>query len=208
MLSEVRQALVLVGTAALLGSAHAAPRPGKVVRIERRTHGPTGIPRMCTVSSGDGSGFCITTKAPDVGDHLQVVDNQHVMGVIRLTAVNVLPDACNQNTVWMIQWALESGDLSRPDGNMIGVLDGGIDPRGGHLVSVDRSPTGHAFGNDQVYAVDANGDGAADTEFVQFACDDGGVLSPNATGSCIEVWQQTTPLHFERTRADRFRNCF
>ena len=208
MLSDVRHALVLVGTAALLTSAHAAPRPGKVVRIERRTRGPTGIPRMCTVSAGDGSGFCITTKAPDVGDHLQVVDNQHVLGVIRLTQVTVLPDACNQNTVWMIQWALESGDLTRPDGAMIGVLDGGIDPRSGHLVQVDRSPTGHPFGNDQVYAVDANGDGAADTEFVQFACDDGGTLSPNATGSCIEVWQQTTPLHFERTRTDRFRNCY
>ncbi len=204
----MRHALVLVGTAALISSAGAAPRAGKVVRVERRTHGPTGIPRMCTVSAGDGSGFCITTKAPDVGDRLQVVDNQHVLGVVRLTQVTVLPDACNQNTVWMIQWALESGDLSRPDGAMIGVLDGGIDPRGGRLVQIDRSPTGHPFGNDQVYALDTDGDGGADIEFVQFACDDTGVLSPNATGSCIEVWQQTTPLHFERTRVDRFRNCF
>jgi hypothetical protein len=204
---EVRYGLLLVGTA-LSVSAWGAPRAGKVVRIERRAHGAVGIPRMCTVSSGDGSGFCITGKAPEIGDHLQIVDNQHVLGVVRLTQVTVLPDACAQQTVWMIQWSLETGDLTRPDGAMIGVLDGGIDPRAGRLVQVDHSPTGHPFGSDQVYGLDANGDGAADTEFVQFACDDGGTLSPNATGTCVEVWQQTTPVHFERTRADRFRNCF
>src|SRR3569623_1730232 len=93
---DVRYGLVLVGTA-LSVSAAAGPRAGKEVQIERRTHAVAGIPRMCTVSSGDGSGFCITAKAPEVGDHLQVVDNQHVLGVVRLTAVNVLPDACTQN---------------------------------------------------------------------------------------------------------------
>jgi hypothetical protein len=204
---EVRYALVLVGTS-LCATVSAAPHPGKVVRVERRTHGALGIPRMCTVSAGDGSGFCITARAPEVGDHLQVVDNSHVLGIVRLTSVAVLPDACNQTTVWMIQWSLETGDLARPDGAIIGVLEGGIDPRCGLLVQVDHSPTGHPFGTDQVYGLDANGDGDADTEFVQFACDDGGVLSPNATGTCVETWQQTSPLHFERTRADRFRNCF
>ena len=43
------------------------------------------------------------------------------------------------------------------------------------LVQVDHSPTGHPCGSrHRSTALDTNGDGAADIEFVQFACDDGG----------------------------------
>lgn len=198
-------ALVLVG---VLLAATAAARPGKVVRVERRPRQRTGVPRMCTISSGDLSGYCITSKPPEVGDRLSIIDNQHPLGVVRLTSITAVPDACAQNVVWMIQGALDSGDLAKPDGAIIGVLDVGLDPRAGKLVQVDHPATGHGFGTDQVYAVDADGDGAADVEFVQFACDDAGNTGPNATGTCVEVWQPNAAGRLERTRQDRFRNCF
>jgi hypothetical protein len=198
-------ALVLVG---VLCAATAAARPGKVVRIERRARLRTGNPRMCTISPGDLSGYCITSKAPDVGDRLSIIDNQRPLGVVRLTTVAAVPDACTQSVVWMIQGTLESGDLSKPEGAMIGVLDVGFDPHAGKLVQVDQAATGHPFGTDQVYALDADGDGPVDVEFVQFACDDGGNPGPNATGTCSEVWQANHAGRLERTRQDRFRNCF
>jgi hypothetical protein len=198
-------ALVLVG---VLLAASAAARPGKVVRVERRARLHAGSPRMCTVSAGDLSGYCITSKPPEVGDRLSIIDNQHPLGVVRLTTVSPVPDACAQSVVWMIQGALESGDLSKPEGAMIGVLDVGLDPRAGKLVQVDHAATGHPFGTDTVYALDADGEGAVDVEFVQFACDDGGNPGPNANGTCVEVWQANSAGRLERTRQDRFRNCF
>jgi hypothetical protein len=198
-------ALVLVG---VLLAATVAARPGKVVRVERRARVRMGSPRMCTVSAGDLSGYCITSKPPEVGERLSIVDSQHPLGVVRLTTVATVPDACTQNVVWMIQGTLESGDVSKPEGAMIGVLDVGIDPRAGKLVQVDHAATGHPFGTDQVYALDGDGDGAVDIEFVQFACDDAGTPGPNATGTCVEVWQANTAGRLERTRQDRFRNCF
>jgi len=48
-------ALVLVGVLIAV-SAAAAPRAGKVVRVERRARLHTGIPRMCTISASDLSG--------------------------------------------------------------------------------------------------------------------------------------------------------
>ncbi len=201
----MRYGLALVG---VLIAASAAARPGKVVRVERRARAPEGTPRMCTLSGADLSGYCIAGKAPEVGNRLQILDSTHALGVVRLTSVMAVPDACTQNVVWMIQGSLESGDLTKPDGGMIGVLDVAVDPRVAKLVQVDHAATGHAFGTDQVWAVDGNGDGQVDTEFVQFACDDAGAPGASATGTCVEVWQQNPVGRLEKSRQDRFRNCF
>jgi len=201
----VRYGLVLVG---VLIAATAAARPGKVVRVERRARVPGGTPRMCTLSGSDLTGYCITSKAPEVGNKLQILDGTRTLGTMRLTAVTEPPEMCGQHTVWMIQGALESGDMSKPDGGIVGVLDVAVDPRAGKLVQVDHPATGHPFGTDQVWAVDGNGDGAVDVEFVMFACDDGGAPGPSPTGTCIEVWQQNAVGRLEKSRQDRFRNCF
>jgi hypothetical protein len=197
--------LILV---AVLVAVPALARPGKVVRVERRARAAGGTPRMCTLSGSDLTGYCITSKAPEVGSRLTVLDGTHTLGVMRLMSVTEPPEMCGQHTVWMIQGALDSGDLSKPDGGMIGVLDVPVDPRAGKLVQVDHPATGHAFGTDQVWAVDGNGDGAIDVEFVMFACDDGGAAGPNPTGTCIEVWQQNATGRLERSHQDRYRNCF
>ncbi len=203
----MRVALILVG-AVLCASAGAAPRAGKVVRVERRPAGLTGTPRYCTVSVNDNVGYCITSTPPEVGARMTIVDNARVLGTIRISQVQAISDGCNQNTSWMTQGTLESGDLSAPQGAIIGVLDVGLDPRNAKLVNVDKSPAGHPLGTDTIYAIDNNNDGAADLEFVQFGCDDAGNTSTMPTGLCNEVWSAKAPRGMERVRADRVRTCY
>lgn len=200
-------ALILVG-AVLSASAGAAPRAGKVVRVERKPAGLTGTPRYCTVSINDNVGYCITTVPPEVGDRMTVIDNAHVLGTIRVSQVQPIPDGCNQNTSWMTQGTLESGDLSAPQGAIIGVLDVGLDGRSAKLVNIDKSPGGHVVGTDTIYAIDNNNDGNADLEFVQYGCDDAGNTSNIPTGLCNEVWSTKSPRGMERVRADRVRTCY
>ncbi|NVB83662.1 MAG: hypothetical protein HOV81_35135 [Kofleriaceae bacterium] len=207
----MRVALILVG-AVLSASAGASPRTGvragRVVRIERKPAGPTGTPRYCTVSINDNVGYCITPTPPEIGSRMTVIDNARVLGTIRISSVQGIADGCNQNTSWMTQGTLESGDLSTPNGAIIGVIDVGLDPRNAKLVNVDKSPSGHPIGTDTIYAIDNNNDGAADLEFVQFGCDDAGNMSPMPTGLCNEVWSAKAPRGMERVRAERVRTCY
>lgn len=203
----MRLGLVLVGVA-LCAQATAAPRAGKVVRIERKPAGLTGTPRYCTVSTVDMLSYCVSEKSPEVGDHLTVIDNQRVLGVIRVTHVQPLQDQCAGTMMWMTQGTLDSGDLSNPQGQMIATLDVPVDPRGAKLMNVDKSPGGHPWGTDTIYALDRNGDGNVDVEFVQYQCDDSGNQSINATATCYEVWAQMPGRGLEKLRAEKQKHCY
>lgn len=203
----MRTGLVLVGIA-LSAQAGAAPRAGKVVRIERRPSGLTGTPRYCTVSPSDMISYCITEKSPEVGDRLTVLDNQHVLGVIRVTHVQALPDGCQQNMMWMTQGTLDSGDLSGAQGQMIATLDVPVDVRAARLLGVDKSPGGHPAGTDTIFAIDRNGDGHVDVEFVQYQCDDLGNQTINATANCYEVWAAAAGRGLEKIRSERQKHCY
>jgi hypothetical protein len=189
-------------------SAFAGPRAGKVVRIERKAQAVIGLPRYCTVSPMDNIGYCITAKPPEVGDRLTVIDSQRVLGTIRITQVTALADGCTQNTSWMTQGTLDSGDLSNPNGAVIGLVDVPLDLRSAKLINVDKSPSGHAWGTDTIYAIDNNNDGSADLEFVQFGCDDAGNVSSNPTGMCGEVWASRGNRGLERIRTERVHTCY
>lgn len=152
--------------------------------------------------------YCISEKSPEVGDHLTVVDSQHVLGVIRVTHVQPLPDGCQQNMMWMTQGTLDSGDLNNPQGQMIATLDVPLDARSSKLLTVDKSPGGHPWGTDTIYAVDRNGDGNEDVEFVQYQCDDTGNQSINATATCFEVWATAAGRGLEKIRSERQKHCY
>lgn len=189
-------------------TAFAGPRAGKVVRVERKAATVVGSPRYCTVSPMDNIGYCTTAKPPEVGDRLTVLDSQRVLGTIRITQVTALADGCAQNTSWMTQGTLDSGDLSNPNGAVIGVVDVPIDVRSAKLISVDKSPSGHAWGTDTIYAIDNNNDGGPELEFVQFGCDDNGNVSSNPTGMCGEVWTSRGTRGLERIRSERVHTCY
>lgn len=200
--------MVLVG-ALLCAIATAAPRAGKVVRVERRPPGLTGTPRYCSVSLADLIGYCISEKAPEVGDRMTILDSRRVVGVIRVTNVQSLGDGCQQkNMMWMTQGTLDSGDLTNSQGPMIATLDVPVDARSARLVTVDKSPGGRPWGTETIYGVDRNGDGVPDLAFVQFQCDDAGNLSTNATSTCFEVWAQMPGRGLEKIRSERQKHCY
>jgi hypothetical protein len=194
--------------ALLCASAFAAPRSGKVVRVERKQQQLVGSPRYCTISTSDYVGYCITNTAPEVGERITVIDNARVLGTIRISQVTALADGCQQNTSWMTQGTLENGDLSNPSGAVIGTLDVAVDLRSGKLINVDKSPAGHAWGTDTIYAIDNNNDGNAEVEFVQYGCDDSGGYSVQSTGLCTEVWSVRSNKGLERIRTERVKTCY
>jgi hypothetical protein len=198
---------VLVGLA-LAASAGAAPRPGKVVRIDRKPAGITGAPRFCTVSASDLGGYCVTTRPPEVGDRMHVIDNARVLGTVRVTAVTELGDGCMQKMVWMYQSTLDTGDLSPTTGAMIAVADVPLDPRSARLVDVEHSPAGHPWGTDTIYGIDSNGNGHVDLAFVHYMCDDAGNVSNLPTSSCHEVWTSRPGRGLQKLRGERYRNCY
>jgi hypothetical protein len=203
----MRSALFLVALT-LCASAGAAPRAGKVVRVERKAQGLSGQPRFCSVHPGDMFGHCIGSKEPEVGERLTAVDQNRVLGVLRVTQVQPYNDGCQQTNQWMIQTVVDSGDVSVARGAMLGVADVPLDGRGAHLVNVDHSPTGHTWGMDTIYAIDNNNDGTVDVEFIQYPCDDVGNASMNAsTSHCHEVWA-AHGHGLERLRHDRFQVCY
>jgi hypothetical protein len=156
----------------------------------------------------DYAAYCLTTKAPVVGDRITVIDNARVIGTVRVTQVQPIPDACQQNTSYTTQGTLESGDLSTPSGTAIGVIDVNLDLRHAKLVGVDKSPTGHPWGTDTIYAIDNNNDGQVDLEFVQYSCDDSGNHSTNPTSICTDVWNAVPGRGLERLRHERVRTCY
>lgn len=201
----MRSAPFLVAIA-LVSSAGAAPRAGKVVRVERRATGFTGEPRFCTVQTIDNFGQCVGTKAPELGDRMVAVDHNRVLGMLRVTSVQGYPDGCQQTTNWMIQVTPE-GDLAGSRGLVLALADVTLDPRA-KLISADKTPTGHSWGTDTIYAIDNNSDGNPDLEFISYACDDFGNVSTQPNGTCHEVWVPQTSKNLERLRHDRFRNCY
>lgn len=193
---------------ALVASAAAAPRAGKVIRVERRNTGITGEPRLCGLQPSDMQAHCYGMKAPQVGDKMVVLDATRVVGSVRVSNVQGYADSCNQTTNWMVQTVADSGDTLPTRGYMVAFLDVDLDPRTARLVNVsDASPTGHSWGTDQIYAIDNNGDGNPDIEFVQYACDDFGAMSTQPTSQCQEVWV-SQGKGLERVRSDHFRTCY
>ncbi len=206
--SALLVAIALVSSAA--PGVTAAPRAGQVVRVERKAAGYTGHPRYCSIQPSDFYGSCTGTRAPEVGDRMVAVDRNHVVGMLRVTSVQPQSDGCSQTYNWMIQTVADSGDFTTARGLVLALSDINVDPRSGRLIEVDKTPTGHAWGTDQIFAVDNNGDGHADLEFVQYACDDfGNASTASATSYCQDVWTtQSVSKSFERLRQDRFRTCY
>jgi hypothetical protein len=207
----MRSALFLVALALCAtrtDGVGAAPRAGKVIRVARKAAGYAGHPRFCSVRPGDLAGFCIGSKAPEVGERLTAVDQNRVLGTLRVTQVQPYNDGCQQTNQWTINTVVDTGDVSIARGTMLGVSDVPLDASRAHTVVVDKSPTGHTWGMDTIYAIDANNDGSVDVEFIQFPCDDSGNAAMNgSTSQCHEVWANATGKGLERLRHDRFQVC-
>lgn len=198
--------LVVVVVAVLGSSAAATPRAGRVVRVERGTR-QTAIPRPCVIQSSL-HGICIG-KRPAIGERIVVIDTEQVLGGASITDVTPYVDPCGQGVLWTVQVRLEFGDLSAVSmREALGVIDAVLDLRDSKLVAPERSPLADVPLAD-VRAIDTNGDGRADLEFVGYSCDDSGAPTAaraSSTGSCVDVWV-ATGRGFARVHQDRIRQC-
>ncbi len=140
---------------------------------------------------------------------MTAIDNNRVLGFVRVVNVEAYNDGCQQTSSWMIHTVIDSGDFSNARGTILTLADVHVDSRSAKLVTVDKTPTGHPWGTDTIFAIDNNADGAVDLEFIQYPCDDLGNASLAATTShCHEVWASQSGRGLERLRHDRFRVCY
>lgn len=206
----MRLAVVLVGAFALVPGAGAAPRQGHVVRIERTSRAFAGVPRLCLIQAdalNQASGPCYGTKPPAPGEVITVFDATHVVAQVRVTNVTPGNDpSCADSGQWIVTGTPISGQLSFQAG--MSVIDVPLDTRVAKLTKDWRTPHGRSSaGETVVVAVDGDGDGGVDLEFVAFPCDDTGAPATNGGMQCLESWT-VNGRGFELVHQDRYRNCF
>jgi len=188
-------------------------RPGKVVRVERRTQRFSGEPRLCSVVPDQLVAYCYG-KLPEPGTRLSVMDQTHVLGGLVVEKAEPLGQCSGkQSLLWTAHLRNDGGsDLGSADTGVAGLLDVTVDSRHAKLVKVDEVPGDRPVPPEQISAFDLDGDGKADLEFIGFTCDDSGnpvsVLNNGAPDQCMEVWAATGHT-YERVRTDRIsHNCY
>jgi hypothetical protein len=192
----MRPGLVLVGTA-LCASAAAAPRPGKIVRVEHRSRRFSGVPRLCALSSSNLRVFCQGAK-PKIDDRLAILDDHHRIGTVRVMSVDAL-SSCKDRDVaqWWLQTELVGDPVLPPDTQFEAVLDVPIGPQG-HTVLVDNQRSERS-----TFGIDTDGDGRVDLEFQEFPCDEqGSPAGLAATSSCVEIWDDPDGHTLKLVRMD------
>ena len=174
--------VLLVGALAL--SAEAAPRSkGKVVRVERY-RGATAIPRLCVVLD-DSKALCFG-PAPQANELITVLDQTGVIGEVRVGGATAFPGGIvpTCKIVWPIAVTIVRGDLTKAQGQAVGVIDGDLDPRRARLFAEDALPTSPMGTSERVaLAIDGNADGTADLELTEYSCN-----GATGRGKCFAEW--------------------
>jgi hypothetical protein len=186
MLRVMVRAILVVAVGAVLASiAAAGPRPGRVVRIERRARSTTFVPRWCDVSADDENGICRGPR-PNIGDTITIIAPPGLVAELRVSEVT----ETNCPLLWKIRSRVLRGDFSATPA-WIAVIDPGLDARS-HLLVAEKvaSPTGRRTDEVQ-FAIDRDGDGREDVVGIDYVCDDAGTPDPNAGGDCYDVYSRS-----------------
>ena len=187
MLAVMTRASVMVVVATVLGTATAGPRPGKVVRIERRARAGAIAPRWCDVSADEDAGVCRGPR-PAIGDTITVVGTTGILAEIRIAEV----DETTCNLMWKIRGRVVHGDFSAASA-WAAVVDPGVDGRS-RLMAAERLPSPSGRHTDEVqFAIDRDGDGHEDIVGTSYVCDDSGQPDPNGGGDCYDVYARSGP---------------
>jgi hypothetical protein len=178
-------AAVAVG-ATLLGAAVAAPKSGRVVRVERRPRTGTAAPRSCEHIEGD-SWICRGVR-PLPGEIISIVAQDGIAAEVRIAEVGDVPTC---RVAWRVRGRVLRGDVNADPS--AAVIDPSLDPRTSRLMPpgvVTRSPSGRAD-DDVDWAIDRNGDGKEDLVATSYVCDDAGKPDINAGGQCFDLWSSS-----------------
>jgi len=197
----------LAAIALVAAHVDAAPSGGKVVRVERHAARGLGTPRFCAVTTGAESTAQCFGREVAPGEIVTVMSEAGVRGQLRAT--HVTPEAsCGQSSQWTVEgeWSSVPGESST--GEVLGgVVDGGLDPRRAHMVTIEASPSGRQT-DSEYFAVDTDGDGSADLLFDKYTCDAQGQPSQTVVALCFETWTAPGRAHdLHRVRLDIVPQC-
>ena len=194
-----------VGPFAALGEA--APHGGKVVRVERRLGRSLGTPRYCLFNAPTVTVASCAGRAVEPGETITIITATQVIGRLHVTHVN--PDtSCGAPSTWVADGDFEGDGVLAPNGEVvIGVVDGGLDPRRARALALDTSPSGRLT-DMEYYGFDTDGDGVVDLAFDHFNCDAQGAPSQAMTAQCFEAYV-AAPKQYElrRLRIDVVPQC-
>jgi hypothetical protein len=205
--------VILLLVACAFAQAEAAPRPGKVIRIERKARRFWGEPRWCGVSLETMQAFCYG-KQPALGTNVTVLDTTHTVGIYQADKIEPL-GSCRgpQNSLWTVHL---KGDAPTTitDPNLAGLIDVAVDSRVAHLVKVDSVPGTANTNPESMTGFDLDGDDRADLAITSFTCDENNdpVTALSAAGGtpdqCLQMWF-ANGHGFERLRTDRIgHTCY
>jgi hypothetical protein len=168
--------LVVVG--AMAPTAWAAPKGGKVVRVER-DRGWKTIPRICEIQATGKEGLCVGEPKP--GERVALVDQDQdtktdkpAVGEFRIDSSTIDTDryACPGATpvVFAVKGALTRGATTLFDtGRIIGLRNLRLDPKATRVVKDPKVPGSEDRAD---LALDLDGNGSTDYMLVRYGCDE------------------------------------
>jgi hypothetical protein len=184
--------LVIAGLAAgAAASAHAGPRAGRVVRVERRVRVTPSPPQFFSLTGESSMGTY--GRSPAVGSEVVIVNADGVQGTAVVTGVEPRDGGCRAD-LWEVgfraRWELEPPPVLY---TAVGVQGLALGPRA-RLVDARgvRAPGGEPTHAVWV-ALDRDGDQLADALVTAYACDDAAETAPgdaDASGggrTCVDV---------------------
>jgi len=205
-----RMVRVVLVAAMLAFVMQAEARPGKVVRVERKSSANIGIPRFCQLQPPElRAAWCWGPKV-EAGETITIIAPKEAAA---LHVKSVQPyQGCGIGTgptqIWQIEGEPE-GDvksISRLQyGTYYGIVDGGLDWHRSRLVQIDKSVSGRLT-DLEPFGIDRDGDGTSDLAFDHYTCDAQGNPSQVGTANCYEMWSDSGH-GWKRIRVDVITNC-
>lgn len=211
-MSRLVPALAAVAALAVGPVGEAAPRGGKVVRVERHSRRALGKPRYCVFAEGDLTDGACYGAPVEPGETITIVSSEAVVAQLRVTHVTPEQSCAGGGGSWSVAGELQDDPLPLAAGvatgtGLGGVVDGGLDPRRAKMVTLDASPSGRQTDSDFI-GYDTDGDGRTDLMFDHFMCDAQGQPSQGMTAQCYEVWSvQPHTREQRRLRLDVVPQC-
>jgi hypothetical protein len=206
-----RVACVLALAAGVTATADA--RPGKVVRVERRSAG--AMPRVCTITITDpsaGSAGMLTYcfgPITNVGERIVAVSDEGNALVLQVEQVSAYTnqECLTPPTIWTVTpQIVDDSHASARSSRYYGLIDGGLDPIRSKVIQNLPPADGIQNPQETTIAFDRDGDGSPEFELDSYTCDDSGAPSSAASTSCWEMFSGSHgSLH--HVRLDKWRNC-
>jgi len=198
--------VLVVGATALAG---AAPRGGKVVRVERN-RGMKAVPRLCDVQPTAKEGLCV--GQPNTGDRVALIDQDRGIAVgefrIDSSAGAADPFVCAGTTpsVFKIKGSVTSGepDVIADAGRIIGLRNLPFDPR----MRVLKDQLVPGSGEKAELALDLDANGTVDYMLVRYNCDDANNPAPNSDRRfCFDTYLERGPK-LVKVHTDNIQICY